>query len=54
MAYSFAVVALNPRTHYGYGTTASVMKDLQEAFKYMADTDTYVTALQKVDYYRQK
>jgi hypothetical protein len=42
MSYSFEDAALNLRTHYAYGTTASIMKDLQEAFEYMADTDTCV------------
>jgi hypothetical protein len=28
LSYSFAAAALNPRTHYGYDTTTSVMQDL--------------------------
>jgi hypothetical protein len=44
MSYSFVVVALNPHTHYAYGTIASVMQDLREAFEYMADTETCVIA----------
>jgi hypothetical protein len=54
MSYSFATAALNPRTHYANGTNACVMKDLQEAFEYMVDTDTCVTALQEADHFRQK
>jgi hypothetical protein len=54
MPYSFAAAALNPCTHYVYDTTARVTKDLREAFEYMTDTDTYVTALQEVDHYRWK
>jgi hypothetical protein len=54
MSYSFAAAALNPRTHYTYDTTTSVMKDLREAFEYMANTDTCVTALQQADHYRRK
>jgi hypothetical protein len=42
MSYSFAAATLNPCTHYDYNTTASVMKDLREAFEYMADIKTCV------------
>jgi hypothetical protein len=54
MSYSFAAVALNPRTYYDYDTVASVMQDLREAFEYMADTDSCVAALQEVDHFRRK
>jgi hypothetical protein len=54
MSYSFAAAALNPRTYYDYGTAVSVMQDLREAFEYMADTDTCVTALQEVKHFRRK
>jgi hypothetical protein len=54
MSYSFVAVALNSRTHYAYGTIVSVVQVLREAFEYMADTKTCVTALQEVDHYRQK
>jgi hypothetical protein len=54
MSYSFAAAALNPHTHYGYGTATSVMQDLREAFEYMADTDTCVAALQEADHFRRK
>jgi hypothetical protein len=54
MPYSFAVVALNPHTHYDYGTAASIMQDIREAFKYMVDTKTCVTALQEADHFRRK
>jgi hypothetical protein len=52
MSYSFAATALNPRTHYAYGTTTSIMKDLREAFEYMDDTDTCVAAPQEADQYK--
>jgi hypothetical protein len=42
MSYSFTTAALNLRTNYAYDTTASVMKELQEAFEYVVDTDTCV------------
>jgi hypothetical protein len=54
MSYSFAVVALNRRTHYAYDTTTSVMQDLREAFEYMTDTETCVTTLQEADHFRHK
>jgi hypothetical protein len=54
MSYSFTAAALNPRTHYAYGTNTCVMKDLCEAFEYMADTDTCVVALQEAEHYRRK
>jgi hypothetical protein len=54
MSYSFAAAVLNPHTHYAYGTTASIMKGLREAFEYMVDTDTCVAALQEADHDRRK
>jgi hypothetical protein len=54
MSYSFATAALNPHTLYAYGTNTCVMKDLHEAFEYMADTDTCVITLQEAEYYRRK
>jgi hypothetical protein len=45
---------LNPRTHYAYGTTVSVMSDLRHAFEYMTDVDTAAAALQEVEFYRRK
>jgi hypothetical protein len=52
MSYSFAATALNPHTHYAYNTIANVMKDLREAFEYMADIKTCVSALQEANHYR--
>jgi hypothetical protein len=46
--------ALNPRTHYAYGTSVSVMSDLRHAFEYMTDVDTTTQALVEVDFYRRK
>jgi hypothetical protein len=54
MSYSIAAAALNLRTHYEYGTTTSIMQDLQETFEYMANTETCVTAPQEADHYRRK
>jgi hypothetical protein len=51
MSYSIAAAALNPRTHYAYGTNACMMKDLREAFEYMADTNICVTALQEAEHF---
>jgi hypothetical protein len=39
---------LNPRTHYAYGTSVSVMSDLRQAFEYMTDVDAAVQALQEL------
>jgi hypothetical protein len=46
MSYSYAAAALHPRTHYAYGIVVNIMNDLREAFEYMTDTETCVTALQ--------
>jgi hypothetical protein len=54
MSVSFAADALNPRSHYAYGTTPNLMKELREPFKYMADTDTCITALQQVEHFRHR
>jgi hypothetical protein len=54
MLYSFVDATLNPRTHYAYGATACIMKDLREAFEYMADIDTCVAALQEAEHFRRK
>ena len=43
-----------PRTHYAYGTSVSVMSDLRHAFEYMTDVDTTAQALVEVDFYRKK
>jgi hypothetical protein len=51
MSVSFAAGALNPHSHYVYGTAPNLMKELREAFEYMADTDTYITALQQAKYF---
>jgi hypothetical protein len=51
MSYSIAAAALNPHTHYAYGTNACMMKDLREAFEYMADTGICVTALQEAEHF---
>ncbi|TVU34001.1 hypothetical protein EJB05_15822, partial [Eragrostis curvula] len=45
---------LNPRTHYAYGTSQSVMNDVREAFEFMTDTDTCVRALHEFESYRRK
>jgi GTP1/Obg family GTP-binding protein len=52
MSYSFTAAALNTRTHYAYGTVTSVVQDIREAFEYMTDIETCVTALQEVNHYR--
>jgi hypothetical protein len=54
MSVLFVAGALNPRSHYAYGTAPSPMKELREAFEYMADIDTCVTALQEVEHFRRK
>jgi hypothetical protein len=51
MSISFAAGALNPHSYYVYGTAPNLMKELREAFEYMADTDTYITALQQAKYF---
>ena len=43
-----------PRTHYAYGTSVSVMSDLRHAFEYMTDVDTTAQALAEVDFYIRK
>jgi hypothetical protein len=53
MLVSFAAGALNPRSHYAYGTAPNLMKELREAFEYMADTDTCITALQQAEHFRR-
>jgi hypothetical protein len=54
MSISFVAGALNPRSHYAYGTAPNLMKELREAFEYMADTDTYITALQQGEHFRRR
>jgi hypothetical protein len=54
MSYSFAAAVLNPHTHYAYDTTTCIMKDFQEAFEFMADTNTCVSALQEAEHFRHK
>jgi hypothetical protein len=54
MSISFAAGALNPRSHYAYGTSPNLMKELCEAFKYMADIDTCIAALQQAEYFRHR
>jgi hypothetical protein len=54
MSYSFAAAALNPCTHYAYGTTTNAMQDLRGALEYMANTETFVTTLQEANNYRRK
>jgi hypothetical protein len=45
MSVAFVAGALNPRSHYAYGTTPNLMKELREAFEYMTDTNTCIAAL---------
>jgi hypothetical protein len=45
---------LYPRTHYAYGTSASVMTNLRQAFEFMTDTNMCATALQEAEHYRRK
>jgi hypothetical protein len=54
MSVSFAAGALNPHSHYVYGTAPNLMKELREAFEYMADTDTCIAALQQAKYFRRR
>jgi hypothetical protein len=54
MLVSFAADALNPRSHYAYGTAPNLMKELHEAFEYMADTNTCIAALQQAEYFRRR
>jgi hypothetical protein len=54
MLVSFAAGALNPRSHYAYGTAPNLMKELREAFEYMPDTDTCITALQEAKHFRRR
>jgi hypothetical protein len=54
MSVSFAAGALNPRSHYAYGTAPNLVKELREAFEYMADIDTYITALQQGEHFRRR
>jgi hypothetical protein len=52
MSVSFAAGALNPRSHYAYGTAPNLMKELREALEYMADTDTCIATLQQAEHFR--
>jgi hypothetical protein len=54
MSVLFAASALNPRSHYAYGTTPNLMKELREAFEYMADTDTCIITLQEAEHFRRR
>jgi hypothetical protein len=45
MSVAFVAGALNPHSHYAYGTTPNLMKELREAFEYMTDTNTCIAAL---------
>jgi hypothetical protein len=54
MSVSFATGTLNPHSHYAYGTTPNLMKELREAFEYMADTDTCIAALQEVEHFKRR
>jgi hypothetical protein len=52
--YLCAAAALHSRMHYAYGTSASVMTNLRQAFEFMTDTNTCATALQEAEHYRRK
>jgi hypothetical protein len=52
MSVSFAAGALNPRSHYAYGTAPNLMKELREALEYMAGTDTCIVTLQQAEHFR--
>jgi hypothetical protein len=54
MSVSFAAGALNPRSHYAYGTAPNLMKELRWAFEYMTDTDTCIAALQEAEHFRRR
>jgi hypothetical protein len=54
MSVSFAASALNPRSHYAYGTTPNLMKELRDASEYMAGTDTCIAALQQAKHFRRR
>jgi hypothetical protein len=54
MSVSFAAGALNPCSHYAYGTAPNLMKELREAFEYKADTDTCIAALQEAEHFRRR
>jgi hypothetical protein len=52
MSVSFVAGALNPCSHYAYDTAPNLMKELREAFEYMANTDTCIIALQQAEHFR--
>jgi hypothetical protein len=52
--YVCAATAMHPRTHCAYGTSVGVMTDPRQAFEFMTDTNTCVTALQEAEHYRRK
>jgi hypothetical protein len=54
MSVSFVAGALNQHSHYAYGTAPNLMKELREAFEYMADIDTCIVALQQVEHFRRR
>jgi hypothetical protein len=54
MSVSFAAGALNPRSHYAYGTAPNLMKELHEALEYIANTDTFIAALQEAEHFRRR
>jgi hypothetical protein len=54
MPVSFTAGALNPHNHYDYGSAPNLMKELREAFEYIVDTDTCITALQQAEHFRRR
>ncbi|XP_062179453.1 uncharacterized protein LOC133884089 [Phragmites australis] len=52
--YMNAAAALNPRTHYAYGTGPTLFEDLREAFERLTDVTTAAEALIEAETYRTK